>query len=213
MTVHIILGAPRDNEQIDIEFDESDIFIGVDKGALILMDNDYPLDVAMGDFDSISQSELNAIDQYANKRIDKPDQDHTDFEIALELASKEYQNQNIIVHNWTGGRLDHLISILFTVYQSKFKPVISYLKFQNPQNTVTFYEPGHHTLNKEVNKDYLSFISMSPMENITLNGAKYSLDNKSYSIPMALISNEFIDEEMSFSFDSGLMMVIQSRDK
>lgn len=212
MTVHIMLGAPLDNEEITIDSFEEDVFIGVDRGALLLMNNDYPLDIALGDFDSISQSELNAIDHYSKARIDKPDQDHTDFEIALELVSKKYHDQKIIVHNWTGGRLDHLISILFTVYQTKFNNVMTNLEFNNSKNTITFYEPGQYSLKKEEDKDYLSFITMTPVSNLTLEGVKYNLKDESYSIPMALISNEFVKEDMSFSFDSGLMMVIQSKD-
>ena len=59
---------------------------------------------------------------------------------------------------------------------------------------------------------YLSFISMTPVENLTLQNVKYTLDSKSYEYPVALVSNEFTADKMTISFAKGLILVAQTRD-
>ena len=60
--------------------------------------------------------------------------------------------------------------------------------------------------------DYLSYILLTPVENLTLNGMKYELSEETYNRPIALISNEFISNEANFSFDTGIIAAIQSKD-
>ncbi|HAZ59126.1 MAG TPA: thiamine diphosphokinase, partial [Trichococcus sp.] len=48
---------------------------------------------------------------------------------------------------------------------------------------------------------------------LKLTGVAYPLNGKDYEYPIALVSNEFKDTEMTFSFGSGLLAVIQSSDK
>lgn len=38
-----------------------DVYVGVDRGSLFLIENQLPLDLAVGDFDSVSQDELQLI--------------------------------------------------------------------------------------------------------------------------------------------------------
>ena len=65
------------------------------------------------------------------------------------------------------------------------------------------------------NFGYLSFIGMTPIEKLTLTGVVYPLNGKDYDYPIALVSNEFEESkaELHFSFESGLLAVIQSADK
>ena len=42
-----------------------DVFVGVDRGSLFLLENKLPLDIAVGDFDSVSQDELRGIQHEA----------------------------------------------------------------------------------------------------------------------------------------------------
>ena len=53
---------------------------------------------------------------------------------------------------------------------------------------------------------------MTPLEKLTLMDVKYPLREETYDSPVALVSNEFLNEEMTFTFTRGLMAVVQSRD-
>ena len=47
---------------------------------------------------------------------------------------------------------------------------------------------------------------------LNLYDEKYKLNNANYAYPIALASNEFVGDKASFSFKSGLLCVIQSKD-
>ena len=53
---------------------------------------------------------------------------------------------------------------------------------------------------------------MGPVQQLTLKQVKYPLNHQNYDFPIALISNEFIDEKMEISFESGGIIVGQTRD-
>ena len=60
--------------------------------------------------------------------------------------------------------------------------------------------------------DYLSYVLLTEVKALTLKDVKYELNEESFNRPVALISNEFIGEEASFSFEEGIVAVIQSND-
>lgn len=212
MTVHIVLGAPLKAQDLDLDYQEGDLVLGVDGGSLLVKQAGYPLDLALGDFDSLTQQELKEVDAYANQRYDKLDQDHTDFEIALDLARDYSRDDLIYVYNFQGGRVDHFISISYVVYLDQYKDLIPRLYLLDPANTVSFCQPGTYQIKKEPGKDYLSFIAMTPVSGLSLSGVKYPLEDEDYAVPRALISNEFAGgEDMVISFSEGLVMVVQSK--
>lgn len=61
-----------------------DVYVGVDRGSLFLIENQLPLDLAVGDFDSVSQDELQLIKKTAKAFVQaSPEKDDTDTELAL----------------------------------------------------------------------------------------------------------------------------------
>ena len=61
-----------------------DVYVGVDRGSLFLIENQLPLDLAVGDFDSVSQDELQLIKETAKAFVQAcPEKDDTDTELAL----------------------------------------------------------------------------------------------------------------------------------
>lgn len=213
MVVHIVLGSPSEGLWTTLTKNQDDIYVGVDRGALLLLQADYPLDIAVGDFDSISDEDQSLIDYKATECILKEDQDHTDFELALKIVAKKYPGQKIYLHNWKGGRLDHMMSILFVAYQSHFQKNLENLVMLHPNNTVSFYRPGNHIIEKDMEKNYLSFVTLEAVKKLSLCQVKYPVKDLDLKKPRALISNEFLSREAQLSFKEGLIMVIQSKDE
>lgn len=60
--------------------------------------------------------------------------------------------------------------------------------------------------------NYLSYILLTKVKNLTLKDVKYVLSEENFEQPQALISNEFLSEQARFSFSKGIIGVIQSRD-
>ena len=110
--------------------------------------------------------------------------------------------------------MDHFLSILYLVYQERFQAVLSRLVFCSPKNSLRVYQPGHYQVEQDHSDNYLSYIGLTPIKGLTLRQVKYTLESADYDVPRALVSNEFLAEGQpaEFSFESGLLAVIQSRD-
>lgn len=209
----IVLGAPLE-ESFTLEQKEDHVYIGVDKGALYLLSHGISIDLALGDFDSITIEEKEKIKNEAVLFKEfQAEKDDTDTELGLIHAIQEFNPDEIILHNWVGGRMDHLISILFIVVQPRFYDYVPKIRLVNEENTISFYLPGEYAIEKEADKTYLSYIGMTALKALTLKNVKYTLDEADFSYPAALISNEFITNTASFSFEEGILAVVQAKDK
>ena len=220
MEVVIVLGGPNTKEGIKDLLEnrygkvyEDFRFVGVDGGALRLLDQRLPMEVAIGDFDSVTKDQRGLIHEVANTIVELPsEKDDTDFEAALLWVKEHYEGTPIHVLGSFGGRVDHEISTLWTMMRPDLAPLIPYVVFEDATNVVNFIQPGTYTIEKMDFTKYLSFISMTPVENVTLVDVKYTLDSKSYEYPVALVSNEFTGDKMTISFTKGLILVAQTRD-
>ena len=220
MEVVIVLGGPNTKENIKALLKnrygkayEDFRFVGVDGGALRLLDQHLPMEVAIGDFDSVTKEQHEWIHEAAGTVVQLPcEKDDTDFEAALLWVKEHYEGIPIHVLGSFGGRVDHAISTLWTMMRPDLAPLIPYVVFEDATNVVNFIQPGTYTIEKMDFTKYLSFISMTPVENLTLQNVKYTLDSKSYAYPVALVSNEFTSGKMTISFTKGLILVAQTRD-
>ena len=223
MEIVIVLGGPNTKENIKTLLEnrygkayEDFRFVGVDGGALRLLDEHLTMEVAIGDFDSVTKEQRDLIHGAATTVVQLPsEKDDTDFEAALLWVKEHYEGVPIHVLGSFGGRVDHAISTLWTMMRPDLAPLIPYVVFEDATNVVNFIQPGTYTIEKMDFTKYLSFISMTPVENVTLvdvKNVKDTLDSKNYAYPVALVSNEFTADKMTISFTKGLILVAQTRD-
>ncbi|WP_124057659.1 thiamine diphosphokinase [Vaginisenegalia massiliensis] len=195
---------------------DSFFLIGVDRGSLVLTQSGYHLDHAFGDFDSVSENEREFIIHHTTEVHSFPSaKDDTDMELALAWAHMAAPDAKFHLFGAVGyqvGRLDHLLANIWLAYQPRYQDIIDRLTLYHPHNRVTFLKPGLHQLKPNDKYDYLSLISMTPMQALQIRGAKYPLASTDYSYPRALISNEFLGQPVEVSFTSGLMMVILAQE-
>src|SRR5690606_14886107 len=86
-----------------------DSWIGADKGAVRVIEQQLELSYAVGDFDSVSKSELLRIKESAkNFQQHNVEKDETDLELALKIAFS-LNPTTIYFFGVTGGRLDHTL--------------------------------------------------------------------------------------------------------
>ena len=210
--IHIILGAPK-VEEIKPLIQANGVIIGVDRGALYALEEGIEVDVALGDFDSISDEEKLMLDNVIKETVSYPsEKDDTDTEIAFEHALKNYDADNIYVYNWYGGRVDHLHSLLMVVLQKRFEQLVPKLKFVSKDNHIEYFLPGEYQLRKMKEMHYLSYILLTEVKGLTLKGVKYEVERTDFERPLALISNEFKNNEAILIFEEGIVAAIQSRD-
>lgn len=190
-------------------------FVGVDLGAKRFLEMERVMDLAIGDFDSITESDYLKITQQTKNVIRlNPKKDETDMEAALDDVIQRYPNATYHLFGALGGRLDHTMSNLWLAYQSKYREVITQIRLVNETNHLQFLTPGPFEMDQIMGMKYLSFISLTPVKQLVLENVEYPLQGVDYATPLALISNEFLpgQSQMRGQFTSGLIAAIQARD-
>ncbi|MBM6613665.1 thiamine diphosphokinase [Desemzia sp. RIT804] len=213
--IKIMVGGPETALPQDVYTVKQDdaIWIGVDHGAIRLLKRGITPAIAIGDFDSITAAEMEYLTaKVSDVRSFPSEKDDTDTELAIQLALEECLPNKISVYGATAGRLDHLMSNLFFIFQPRFQQQASKIYLYDKLNSVSFYLPGEYTVTKEEDKKYIAFVCMTPVKKLSLRDVKYTLKEKNYDYPISLASNEFRGQVASFSFTQGLVAVIQSKD-
>ncbi|MBC6310775.1 thiamine diphosphokinase [Listeria sp. FSL L7-1582] len=210
-TLHIMVGGPE-SELPDIsKYDKKIPWIGVDRGAIRLTDRGITPIIAMGDFDSLSKPELSHLKTITEVTEFPAEKDETDTEIGLQWALSQKPDL-IRIFGATGGRLDHLLANIMMLMQPRFLDVISKIELIDRYNYIKMYKPGEYTVSRMPDKKYVAFTTMADVTKLTLKGFKYPLTEANYPFGAALSSNEFIGEQGTFSFQTGLILFIQSND-
>lgn len=182
--------------------------VGADRGALYLAENGYQVDIAVGDFDSVSESEMEKIYK-ASGDLDKlpEDKDETDLEHALKRA---FLMPGIIhILGATGTRLDQTMSAINLLKLCHDNNREAYIYDKN--NRIRLIE-GHAV----IKKDRYRYVSLIPygdiMVNVSLKGFKYSGEHITLERSSSLgISNEITEAEAEITC-RGYLFVFESED-
>ncbi|MEE6692022.1 thiamine diphosphokinase [Lactiplantibacillus plantarum] len=209
--VNLLVGGPTANYPADLTTIPGP-WVGADRGALRLVKRGIQPVMVVGDFDSLDAAELQTVkDALVGAVVVKPDQDHTDTQLAIKSIFEQLQPDEVHLYGATGGRLDHLLANMWLVLDPVFRQWAPQIKLIDKQNSVRFFLPGDYQITKEADKRYLAFVPLMPMH-LTLPDEKYQLDAAYNAYPISWASNEFSGNTGHFSFDAGVLAVIQSRD-
>lgn len=207
MNVVIVSGSPNLDltllDQLEYEY-----VIGVDQGAYALIQAGYRCDLAVGDFDSTSPQEFDAIKSHCEIVTFSAIKNETDTELALTIALQRGA-KSIHLIGATGKRLDHFLGTLNLYHRLKGIPMTIYDQY----NKIYLIEPGTTSIPKG-SYTYISFFSFGgPVEGLTLEGFKYPLnDYRLENLDSLTISNEIIREVATVRFREGRLLVVESRD-
>lgn len=212
MNVLLVAGGPMEPWP-DLDNRKFDYHVGIDYGGLSILQKGWSLDLAVGDFDSLSQQEREKIYQEAQEiKQAQAEKDDTDTQLALALTLEKFPEALITIVGGTGGRLDHFLSNLWLPVEPRFQPYVRQFQLLDQQNSIQYYLPGEYTVIKEPEMTYLAYCCLTPVKKLTLAESKYTLDSVDVLVPTSYASNEFISDSVTFSFDTGIIAVIQSRD-
>ncbi len=193
------------------EIGPNDLVIGADRGALFLVEHGIQPHIAVGDFDSITPEELEKVRSSSGQIItcDPIHKDLTDTELAY-MTAMDKQAREIIMMGVTGSRLDHTlanIQIMLRGLQHQIQSAI-----YDTHNYITL--TGSTCVIQNRGFTYASLVPLTPeVTGITLEGFMYPLENATLRMGQSLgISNRLLEQEGTIRIESGLLLIIQSRD-
>ena len=190
-----------------------DVFVGVDAGSLFLLQHQLPLDLAIGDFDSVSLADFQQIEQAAKELIQAPaEKDDTDLELALKTVFERYPQGQARVFGALGGRIDHLLSNLFLASEPDLAPFMGQMELVGADNRILFRPAGQHRLSPIEGMTYISFMP-SDGSHLTIENAKYPLREENFFFKKCYSSNEFLDGDIQIDVDTGYVVIIYSKDR
>lgn len=173
-------------------------------------------DYIVGDFDTIDPAYLEKYRQYPFIVWDahKPEKNETDTELArsraLTLGCSE-----IVFLGATGGRLDHMLGNLHTLYACMQNGIEAAII--DPQNRLRLID-GRTELRKEEQwGKYVSFLPYTEeVTDICLSGFKYPLDHKTIRRGEEVglcVSNEIVSDTAVIDFTDGVLVCVESCDE
>lgn len=194
-----------------------DTIIAADSGLKSVEELNLPVDYILGDFDSVPTDTLEKYRAYANDKKHiimkeyNPKKDETDTQIAIQLAV-ELKADEIVILGATGTRIDHLLANIHLLY----------IPLKQNRNACIVDEHNKIYLidqNTMLNKDelYGTYLSLLPLtetvSHVTLEGFKYPLTKRNLHVGESIgVSNEVVSPNAHILFESGIIVVIESKD-
>lgn len=182
-----------------------------DRGALDLVKMGFDPILVVGDFDSIAQNDREMLQDRLLNVVIKTDEIDTDTKWILNLIQTDIKPETLEIYGATGGRMDQLLTNLFMFTEPRFREMATRTKLVDRNNVISFYLPGDYTIVQEPAMKYLGFVALEPVEELNLIDEKYPLLHWTGG-PKSFESNEFNGKVNHFSFESGMIAIVQSKD-
>lgn len=206
----ICSGGSLDHWALPI-INQADYKIGVDRGALFLINHQLSPDLSLGDFDSISQEQMQLVQQRSNKVLDYDaiNKDYTDTQLAVIEAIKRKPSEIHIVGG-LGTRFDHSLATVQLLELGVEQQIP--ITIHDQHNKIVLVNHMKH-----VQRDHYRYISLIPLTDIvtgiTLEGFKYPLTDATLHRGFTIgISNELTNDSGFITVASGQLLIIQSND-
>ncbi len=213
MIIHILAGGPAEYIPNLQAYKEKDIiWTAVDRGVFRLLKQGIVPDAAFGDYDSVTEEELRWMqEQKRELHIVPKEKDETDLELAINWALLQHPKL-IRIFGATGGRLDHALANIQMLI--KGLQVNIDMELIDYKNEIFLKNPGTYEVYRKKSFPYISFLPVTDtVTGINLIGFKYPLTDKAIQWGSTLcISNELNEEKGTFSFETGILMVVRSTD-
>lgn len=191
-------------------FSPNPYIIGVDAGALWLFDAGEPIDIALGDFDTIGEEGMRRLREGGVPvQPFPPEKDYTDTELAV-IHAIEQGAKRVLIYAGLGSRFDHSFANVHLLYRCALEGVEA--QVVDRWNRIRLI---HSPL--EIHREY-PFVSLIPfteqVEGVTLTGFKYPLHDALLVWGKGLgISNELVEDQGLILLRKGWLLVIESSDE
>lgn len=188
--------------------------IGADRGIHFLRKQGITPTHIVGDFDSSEAEDL----EYFKRNTDapvhvfQPEKDVTDTQIAVDLALS-LNSDEIYIFGGMGCRVDHLLANVRILAIPRKKGIPCYLI--DSCNRIRVIDRPLSLTREACFGTYISLFAMgAQVTGLTLTGFKYPLSDYTMSGEDPLgVSNEIVEEKAEIFFETGMLIVAESRDE
>ena len=190
----------------------SDLWCGVDRGALYLLDKGINPLLSCGDFDSINSEQRKEVEQKSKYFRVKHSEDLTDADFALENILELFDSvEEIDIYGATGRRLDHFFGNILLLNNEKYNNVK--VKIIDDNNIITIAHSGQNIFEKIEGYKYFSIVPIYEDTKMSIKNSKYEVENLVLTLnrPNAT-SNEFVNEKAIELEVNSNVLVIYSKD-
>ncbi|MFY8051623.1 MAG: thiamine diphosphokinase [Armatimonadaceae bacterium] len=154
----------------------ADITHGIDGGTRHFLRHEILPTIVTGDFDSLSPDERTYLQASGSDVILTPDQDYTDLEKALTIATTRHPHAEITIFGATGGRLDHQHSVLSTLTTFGRRHRIELI---DSHGTTFHAQSGMIMSDDALVGRTISLISLGPVHGVRTSGVAWPLSDES----------------------------------
>ena len=198
MKTVVVLAAGPD-APTDVALPEGATVIAADAGAEL----GWPVDLAVGDFDSISEETLASLVRVERHPAEK---DATDLELALDAAVR-LGPARLLVLGSAGGRLDHLLGSLLLFASDKYMAVQIDAQLGG---ALVHVVRGERLLRGEPCDLISLFAVHGPAEGVVTRGLAYPLRGETLEPGSSRgTSNVFADAEARISLTGGVVVAVR----
>lgn len=210
MEYYALVGNGDKDEGVCGEIRGASIIIGVDRGALWLLEHGIVPTIAVGDFDSVLENELERIHSGCKDvRVYPVDKDKTDMELAIDVAQSLKGKGEIRMYGALGKRIDHTLGNIGLLercmelgYQAKIVDASTMLCLVDQRVAVQNNGKYH----------YMSILPITQTAVVSLSGVQYPVKRKMICRNSTLgVSNEIIENKAIVAVHTGKVLVIQTR--
>lgn len=162
----------------------------------------------IGDLDSITPAGLEWAEQHATIERHAPDKDHTDTELALQVAVGLDPARLILVAG-RGDRLDHTLAAIGALGHPSLTSIPEVEARWGDHLLIVVHGPGHAAIDVEPGATLSVLALHGPCGGVTLGGVRWPLDGD--DIPPLVgrgVSNETTATVVDVAVASGVLTVI-----
>ena len=177
------------------EMPTANLWCGVDKGALYLINNGIDPILSCGDFDSITLEQRKEVEEKSKYFKVKSSEDLTDAEFALEHILELFEEVEVIdIYGATGRRLDHFFGNILLLNNNKYNNIK--VRIIDDNNIITLGKKGITFFESIEGYKYFSIVPIYEDTLMTIKNSKYEVNDLMLTLnrPNAT-SNEFKSKE------------------
>jgi thiamine pyrophosphokinase len=197
--VIIANGASSDTKTMQNIVTHADYIIAADGGIFHCLKNDIKPDCLIGDLDSWERETLDLSSR--TKVIQISEQYSTDMEKAIEHA-KTLNPEHIDIFCSFGKRTDHTLGNILILNNYPDLDIRMYDEY----GSMYALNPGKKVFHNLKNTT-ISLFAFTHIDNLSLQGFEYPLDNSEVGPAFIGLSNKIIENQASITFDSGRLIV------